>query len=787
MVRGKSGFILFKELLRTLKKEWKQLFSIIAISFLSICLFSGLFSNALNLSAREDKVYHESNMAEIYVNTTSYDENDYAYISSLSGVKAERRISLLASNANSTLNVDAINLVVADDSPSLSIPILTSGESGALVMNKFIEDSKYKIGDVLSLSVPNALKGVVNVPSLNKDTITLNFEITGTMYHCEGVQNSSFSSPLVYVNKSLFVESISKALDDLPDLFKPYISTFVDGMFNQIIVGCDNADTVLEQIRTYYSSKDNNNLVIAMEKNSLPSYQALRQDVDQSMKLTFVFPLIFFLVSVLVIITTLSQMIIKQRSQIGCLKALGVKKNRIYVHYMVYGALLCFIGGILGFFIGPLIIPRVLNIKYDLLWDIPTVGISFLNLGSILMLISTCIVAALCSFGVSYFIVKEKPVDTLRPKVQHIKTKASKHNSFFGKHVGLSTKMALRNIRMNKGKSLMVMIGTMGCSALLVCGFGIMDTINHCVSVDYDKNQNIELVYRGKDIGYLKDKYQEIESIEKVYTYPINIANENYATTNVFLVQKETNYFTPMMSESGVTIDQTTAKKIGVDVGDEVKIVISGKTISKKVANVFKSSVLHGVFDFENDYEEDVKINYSQYIYLKDKVDLNEFKNELTEKEELVDVLTLGDIKEEANEILASIKLMTNVVKVFAILLCIVVIYNLTSLNVSKMSRDIATMKVLGLSYNEINGTLTKEIMFDTLIGTAIGLLLGFPMTVLVMMVNKTELLTFLYHVGWLSYLLSFVIAIGTSFIVSLLLNLKAKKIKMVESLKSVE
>lgn len=127
---------------------------------------------------------------------------------------------------------------------------------------------------------------------------------------------------------------------------------------------------------------------------------------------------------------------------------------------------------------------------------------------------------------------------------------------------------------------------------------------------------------------------------------------------------------------------------------------------------------------------------------------------------------------------MSSIELMTDVIKIFAILLCIVVIYNLSSLNISERTRDIATMKVLGFKFKSIASTLTIELMVDAVIGGLLGLLFGFPMTYMVLSVNITSLLTFMYHIYWYSYMYGFLVTGGTALVVSLFLNKKIKKVK---------
>ena len=131
--------------------------------------------------------------------------------------------------------------------------------------------------------------------------------------------------------------------------------------------------------------------------------------------------------------------------------------------------------------------------------------------------------------------------------------------------------------------------------------------------------------------------------------------------------------------------------------------------------------------------------------------------------------------------------MMTDVVKVFAIALAIIVIYNLASLNINERIRDIATMKVLGFNQIEIAKSLMYESLILATLGAVIGLLIGYPLVVAVMMANRTNLLTFLYHVNFDTYLISFLISVITAIIVDLVLVNRANKIQMIESLKSVE
>ena len=514
--------------------------------------------------------------------------------------------------------------------------------------------------------------------------------------------------------------------------------------------------------------------------------------MDQALKLTYVFPVIFFLVSVLVILTTLSQMIMKERTQIGALKAIGVKKSQIYYHYISYGFFLCFIGGTLGFFIGPVLIPQVMEIKYQLLWDIPYKTPGFFYPLSIIITLALFILAGLVSYLASRSVISEKPVDTLRAKVSTSKTtKISKPNKLT-KHISIPTRMAFRNIFKNKVKSLMVVFGTLGCTALLVCGFGIIDTLNYGIDVSYGTQEKVDITvsfttYSEEDLKTIAS-LDNIERVESPITYPVSLSSATVLKdTYIHLLDTDSSCFHVPYSGTGLTIDETTANDLGIKEGDQIKLVINNVEYEKTVDTVFTTSLLFGIYD-SKDYYTDLALSPSNYwITVKDDSLSQKTTETIKEKFPAMTVKSFQDTKDYANQLMSSIASMTDVVKIFAILLSIVVIYNLTSLNISERARDIATMKVLGFNFKEISTTLVTEIMIDTFIGSLIGLAVGYPMCVLVLVVNKTTLLTFLYHINVATYFIAFAISYGTALLVNYLLCLRLKNIKMVESLKSNE
>lgn len=806
----KTFRLLLKDLLRSLARNITLLLSVVAIAFLSTCLFCGLTANAENVRARADLLYEKTDLADIYVDGTGLDTEK---IQALDGVtKAEKRLKLPVFHER-----NAVYLLASDEEPTLSKPDIREGKEGLLLTKTYADSIGLKVGDTFTFSINTSLIGLKDTGELSildyflkegytglfgSENIDLSMTVTGLMYFPEAVQNSSFSPSSVYATKDLLVDALYdfigarydvEALDRLLAIVRldvrSLLSQFLSSMENQVLVSSTDIEKTTAGLDALLSGDDSAYWTLATD---MSFYTGLEQEVDQAMQLTFVFPVFFFLVSLLIILTTLSQLIIRERKSIGTLKAIGIPRKLIYLHYVLYGILLVLIGTILGFVCGPLLIPRVLSIKYNLLWDLPTVPVRFFHPLSFSLCLCLLALTGVAAFFVSFSVIREKPVDTLRPKVEKAKARKSDPDSFYSRHTSLSLRMAVRNILKNKGKSLMVVLGMLGCTALLVCGFGIMDTLDYDVRLDYGVNMSIDAVVTPlAATDSLKATIASdpaVERVEDYKTYPITARGERTASVDLILVEPDSSFFNvPVGVDEGVTLDGQTAADLSVGVGDTIALAYAGQVVEKTVTVVFDSSFLQGVFDLYSGYDKTVFVPETYYVTLKDGSDADAFATQMRQNPDILSVMTYDDLMEQADNILSSISTMTDVVKIFAILLSVIVVYNLTALNLAERKRAIATMKVLGFRFGEIAKMLTYELFVDALVGSLIGMGLGYPLTVLVLSINRTDLLHYVYHVQWYTYLLAVAISLLTTVVVSLLLDTRIKKVSMSTSLKSVE
>lgn len=802
--KRKSTFrLLNRKVLRSLKDNYKQYLAILMISFLAVCLFNGLTSNADLLNRRVENLYEKGNIADLFLTISPYSyQDDIIEIknldSGISGINTR-------GNIQANYQQNSLNLLINNDDNTVSVPIVIDGDENFMITDSFAETNNLKIGDEMLLEITNPLLQLEEfeiykpfLERLSKDSenvleqplIKISFTVSGIMYFPEAVASSQFSDTYIYSQFSYVYDVLKDFILSHYNL-ESYLNNVTSQqiynlLVNQILIKTSDIERSKDIINEYYTSKETNNLLLLIDLENLPSNSQVMQDVNQSKKLTYVFPTIFFLVSILIISTTLSQLILKERLQIGAMKSLGIKKSLIYLHYMTYGFIVCLLGGLIGFIVGPLTLPKVMELKYALLWDMPQLSSKLflpLNIVSILVILA---IALLISFIVIRKSVSEKPVDLLKNVAP--KTKVNLFNN--ARHLSLTTKMSFRNILANKAKSLMIILGTLGCTALLVCGFGVMDTLNYGVNLDIYENTTIPLtVETSVSYNNITSQLEEIDGVsdvEGLIVYPVTLTNDDKASmTTITLLSTADSKYIHFPYSDGVAIISTLADDLNVKVGDEISVTYNQKTYTRKIGYIVESSILNGIYDLSENYDSFIAPNTYYMSYQEDK--LPQIEEEISSISDVTSVMTLQDLKDKADNLLSSIKMMTNVIKIFAIALAVVVIYNLISLNISERSRDIATMKVIGFHFTEIRSMLIKEIMILTFIGTFIGLFVGYPLCVLTLAINKTNLIAFLYHINFTTYLISLAISLVSALIVELILTIRINKISMVSSLKSVE
>ncbi len=834
-----TAFLLFKMRLRSIKKSWAQFLSVIAIGAIAVTLFVGLLANAESFEKRVNSVYEEGNLASIWVTVDKHDEKDEAAIKGFldDGDELESRLY-----APIEIGSYSSYVAVSHSLPSISKPFnvecLNDGSDGDFFFldkgMKKIEGSSYvfssySLGDEATLSMdvssyglskyasylePYLKEGGKNIFASNE--ISLSVKVTGFMDNPENINKSSYNPSMALLGDKTFKNAFHKVLADnytdegIELIEKAFdlalgFHSFSDEYWsegNQYLISLadeSRSKEVKSKILDYFDGRSSSSLLRAASRGDMPFYITLDNDLTQARQFTFVFPFVFFLVAFLVISTTLSQYILQERTQIGALKAIGLTRKEIYWHYSSLTLLLVGLGTLIGEIVGPILIPNILGNKYAIFYTLPALTYSFPLLYGILTAVVFLALSVLITLLVCHKEVALPPSESMRPKKPSVHLRPLKKESKMSV-VALSIKMAFRNIRLNIGKSAMVAFGVLGCTALLLCGFGIEDTIYHGIDSDIATLRNFDITTTFVSTRSYEEARKDIlaiegvEEVEATYSASSDISIPNGASTSsrVYLLKEDSRCYKINFGKDEVAISQKVSRLIGAKEGDKVTFAFLGKSLTAEVGLVYEGFATHGVM-LHDDASFLAKASIDSFVYSGAQVYLKEGYSSDTVNTKIKDLSyvisseTLEEWESYISDIMGGVIAMTNAVKVFAILLALTVLYNLSLLNFVERGRDIATLKVLGFSRFEIALSLLLETMSLTLLGSLLGMLCGYPFLLLVLGTNIVELVEYLYFIKPISYVFAFLLTFVVAFAVNLFFSLKSRKIKMVESLKSVE
>lgn len=856
MVKKKTKLfsLLFTNMRRMIVESFPQFISIILITATAVTLFVGLTSNAKSINNRVNEIYDKTNVADIWVTVSQYDKKDEEAILNLLGPNGqiEKRYTM-----DTTINNNPATGIIIDALPSINTPYTTDNEAQHdffIIDNYFVKGemptdsrwinpdgsyanvdielsftairdylSSYQISPlfpgktVLDVFEASTKEGKTNV--LDNSYLSFNAQVTGSMIFPENVSASSFGDSSFYIDKALVKRKISELLwdnyaaptscDDDNALWRMAImdGSLLSGCIDQIVdaisynqyigVADESIDTktLNNKVQEYFASKEQNNLLYSVDLEHFSSNITVQSDIVQARQLAYIFPMVFFLVAILVVLTTISQVIIKERPQIGTMKALGLTSSQIFAYYLILTISLILIGLIIGIILGPIILPWVMNKKYDILYSLPKMRyvISWREViySSLFCLGVACIV--------TYLVVHKEatllPSESMRPRIIKSLKHSGKMKTKESSHL-LTVKMAFRNIRLNIVKSAMVVIGVAGCTALLVCGFGIDDTLSYGVDHDTWQLYSSNIVCNYSGIYSQKEEILNIDGVESVAEYallPTTTQGSQQYTTYIYLLDNTCTFFhtddVDYRLQDKVVITQKIAEGAGVGVGDKLKFSILGSTYELEVDHIIDAFYFHGVFiniDY-GDYGEVENYKTIGCVDVKDGYDPEEVNDRINELSGISISRTKEGNRKLINSYMSAIAMMTMAIKVFAIVLAVITLYNLALLNIRERSRNIATLKVLGFNQIEIMRSLVLETMSLTILGVIAGLFLGEPLQILVLSVNRTPVVEFLYTTYNWTYIKAFILSFGVALVVNFILTFRAKKIKMVESLKSVD
>ena len=786
--------MLRKKMLRDIKHNLSQFITIFLMVFIGVLAYSGIESYMMGMQYTADKFYKENNLQDLNVIGANFTKEDLDNIKKIDHVKnAERKLSITTkTDGDKTLLTNFI------ESNKISKFYVVKGEKfdvdkkGVWLDAFYADANKIKIGDEITIkydgyTFKEKVLGFINVPDhvydvKDESELYPNHEEFGFAYLS--------SNELEGYIKSKAVSSLGVKEEDLNKMDFNYKDELV---FNYVMVDVSNKKNDAKVKDEIEKKIDNAKTVIKIEDST--SYKQYQGEIDEGKTYIGVFSGLFIFIAMLSVITTMTRVVKNQRVQIGTLKALGFKNYKIFLHYMSYGFWISLVASICGILAGYYGIGNLfINLEMSF-FEIPN--------GTSVLMASCFICAALVVLAVVVvsFIACRKnlilsPADTLRPDSPKVKaTSLLLTTKGIFKKLNFSTKWNLRDMFRNKARTLTGIVGITGCCMLIVCAFGMLDSLNSFIKLQFEDLYNFSYKLSLKsdisesNLNKLKDKYGSATSQASL----IEIKNKDgkNESNNVLITDASNKVrfvdnkgkFIKLDSEDGVYITYKLASTMGYKKGDIItwKIVGSDKYYKSKIVG-FNKDPQNQNMTITRDYYEKLGNTYKADSLYTDK--------DLSNTKEIDNVLLIQDInslEEGMSNMLSTMKSMIVLIIFIAIVLGSVIIYNMCVLSYTEKEYQFATLKVLGFRDRQIRKIFIKQNNIIAVISIILGLPAGFYLTDWLYKTAIEESYDFGANISIMTYVYATIGTFLTSYIVSKILSKKINNIDMVTSLKGNE
>lgn len=759
---------LTKKLFRDMRRNKMQFITIFLMVFLGVFVYAGIHAYMDGMQKSSDVYYENNNLQDIWISGKNFSDEDLEKVKSLPNIKdAERQLTINTLYKEKELDLQT-NFI---ESNNISKFYVIDGEgfdkekSGVWVDYYFAKNNDLKVGDEITLRYENTdlkekVLGLIETPD----------HVYATKDETE-----------VFPDHSKF-GYVYLSINEFPMDYH---------IFTAIIVDIDDTNK-LEETKADIENNIPSALAVT-DREVSPSYKSYQSEIEEGDTYSGVFTALFLIIAVLSVVTTMNRFVKKQRTQIGTLKALGFKKRKIVTHYINYGFYVSVVAAVLGIFAGAYSLGLFFLGREMEYYEMPEYSI-IIAPKTYLLAAGVVILITFITYLSCRSILKEPASEALR--VQMPKVKKAKFNLTSKgvlKNASVSTKWNLRDIVRNKARSITAVVGVVGCTMLLVCAFGMLDSLNSYLDWEFNKICNFDYKITLKEdcteeqFNNLISKYGDNTS----QTMGIEIKNGDKKETNSITVNnaldylKYTNHKREYMdiSSDGVYITEKLADTLKLKINDEIEWHIFGDSTWYKTKIVgFNRDPQSQSINMTKEFYESLGLEYKP-----DSIYTNENLENVKELDGAKAVQNIKELKSGMENMLGTMKALIVIMVVVAGALGMVIIYNLGILSLSEKHYQFATLKVLGFKDKQIKNIFTKQNIWLTVIGVVLGLPLGFYMTDFIFRMALSQDYDFGASIKVWSYLYAIVGILVVSFIVNKRLAKKIGTIDMVSSLKANE
>ncbi len=766
--------MLYKKMLRDFQQHFGQFLSIFLLSLLAVWLFTGVIGEVAGVTSTRNLYHNQTNLADGWIYGENFTNAQVDAIASLKDVKdVQKRIYTQGKSEN-----DSTLFLYFEDEDTVNQPLVLEGkpfdvqDTGSIwIAQRFAIEQNISLGDDYTVYIDENTSYTLQVAGFiwnpeyeyYKDEIDLEPD-----YHSTGY---AFASSYVLETQN----------------------------YNQIIFtsSSDNISAFEEEIQEILGE----NYSILLGRDGITNLTVLDDEIQQHKMMAILFPSFFVIIAMLTTITTMKRIVDRQRTQIGTLKAIGMKKSKIYLHYLSYGFFPSLTGALLGTVIGPVTLaPMLFKMKYYLdssdEYMLPHFDIVypfyFWILGIAIVILCTAATWMSCRE-----ILQLPPAVALRPAQPKSAKKTIFEKLPFWNQLNFSNRYNLRDIARNKARTIFGFAGTVSCMALMLCGFEAKDNFQNAVTdlyanklmnqsamvtlstdIPIKEAERLRNLVNGELIMSVTTEIRLPDSTEK-YSYHMNVYEQGQIA-NVL----DENMNPAKITGTDFTVTKKTADTIGISIGDTIEWHIYGSShwISSTVTAIIRAPFEQGIVTTREAIEQANCTFTPTRLLTQQDVNIS-----LKSESSYIDtVVSKSGMAEMLSNYLELVNLVMGFMLALAIVLAVIVLYSLGLLSFEERLKEMATLKVLGFGTKKLRGLMLQQNIILSVLGAAIGIPIGNMM--LKLLVNSLGNAMDIPSFGNILYIcISFIITILVSVIVNLLFTKKIRNMNMVEEIKNME
>jgi putative ABC transport system permease protein len=764
--------MLRRKMLRDIRANFAQFFSIMILSLIAMWCYTGFQANVIGGNKARNDFESSSNFADGWIYGADFNEEQAKKIAAISGIKDVQRRTEVLGKADEKYNT-AEMYCYFQNSADVTIPRTVEGadfnaddENGLWLFSRFAETWGIKVGDkftvhVMGLDIEKEVKGLIVTPEYEFACASTD---TDTDFH-----NIGFA----YLSQKVLPEEMR--------------------INNEIIFTCDgNALSYEKDIANALGD----NYAYFADRNSIRGWYQLSDELAQHDSFSYIFSFVFVAIALLVIITTMKRMIAQQRTQIGTLNALGMKKRKILAHYLSYSFVLSTIGCILGIILGILTFGRLMVNMFSQFYTLPNWQPGF----SYKSIIVAAVLVFICT-GTSYLsckqILKIHPSEALRPAAAKTAKPCIFEKLPFWKKLSFNVRYNLRDISRSKMRAFMGVFGTCMGMMIMELGLGAYDTVDYVRDWYFHDIQNYEYQVLLND-SCTPEQAEELKietGGELIAMEAISIAAKEHPTSDGIISCKlavtegeqlycvsDTELRTTPIRKGTVALTMKQAKKLGLSEGDKVywKTATGSEWNESKIGLISRHPNITGITMLREDYEA-VGMDFRPVMLVSKNNCENTADNDCVSA-----VHSMKDLIAAFDKMMEIMNLLVYFMVVFSVLLIVIVLYNSGNLSFNEREKEFATLKVLGFKSSAIRRLLSTQNLWLSIIGCILGLPLG-RVPLQAMMDSNGDAVDWPCYIAPTTYIIAAIFVMTVSVLVSFMFSRRIKKIDMVEVLKGME